>query len=60
MVSIKNIGSKTIWGFGLAIILGLAQTFGIAADPGVLQNTVDGLQAIFAIIGIWGARDAVR
>jgi len=60
MVSETNLGSKTIWGFGLAIIIGIAQTFGVASDPGTTNLIAEFLQGAFSILGIWGTRDALR
>lgn len=48
--------SKTVWGFGLAGVIAIAQIFGVS----VAENTVaDFLKIITAFLGAYGLRDAM-
>jgi len=47
--------SKTIWGFGLALLIAFAQSNGIVADTNLVAEAA---QVITAIVGVIGARDA--
>lgn len=47
--------SKTLWGFGIAAIIGLSQAFGVVADENVIAATIQILSALF---GAYGLRDA--
>ncbi len=57
MVSENNWKSKTFWGFGLAILVGFLQHYGIVADESVIAGV---FQALGSLTGLWGARDALR
>lgn len=48
--------SKTVWGFGLAGIIALAQVFGIGASETLVAELVKVLTLLF---GAYGIRDAV-
>ncbi len=60
MKSETNWGSKTVWGFGLALLIGAGQALGIAADPGLTHQIANALQMIFSILGVAGFRSAIR
>ncbi len=47
--------SKTIWGFGLAAIIALAQVFGISASETAVASIV---QIVTLFFGGYGLRDA--
>lgn len=59
---VKKIGwgllkSKTVWGFGLAVVVGFAQTQGIVADANMVAQVVE---AFGWLLGIVGARDVLN
>ena len=47
--------SKTLWGFGIAALVVLAQTFGLV-DSNVLTETIKTLSGLF---GVYGLRDSI-
>ena len=49
--------SKTIWGFGLALVIAFAQTQGIVADSNMIANAG---QLLATLLGLVGARDALN
>jgi len=56
-MSETNIGSKTIWGFGVAFLIGGLQATGFVDASGVFANLV---QYVGTLFGLWGARNALR
>jgi hypothetical protein len=48
--------SKTMWGFGLAALIAVAQMFGIGYSDAVVTQLIQVLSALF---GTYGLRDAV-
>jgi hypothetical protein len=49
--------SKTIWGFGLAILIAFAQSNGIVADSNLIAEIA---QLLTTVLGVIGARDALN
>lgn len=48
--------SKTLWGFGVAGIIAIAQIYGVSASEGQIASLVQILSALF---GTYGVRDAI-
>lgn len=48
--------SKTMWGFGLATLIAVAQLFGISASESMIAQLVQALSGLF---GVYGLRDAM-
>ena len=48
--------SKTMWGFGLAGLIGIAQVFGVTYSEASVSQIV---QILSALLGAYGVRDAI-
>lgn len=57
MVSETNLKSKTVWGFGLFLLIGTLQHVGWLPDA---SWVAEGIQWLTGILGITGLRDALR
>lgn len=49
--------SRTVWGFGLAVLIAFAQANGVVADTNTVAEII---QALSAVLGIIGARQAIK
>jgi hypothetical protein len=49
--------SKTMWGFGVAAIIAVAQQLGVVADSNIIANLGEILSALF---GAYGLRSALK
>lgn len=43
--------SKTVWGFGIAILIAFAQANGIVANESLIANLIETFGWIFGVIG---------
>jgi len=50
------LASKTVWGFGIAGLLGLGQLWGV---PGAEHIAADTVQILAGLLGLYGLRDAI-
>ena len=49
--------SRTVWGFGLAVLIGAAQANGLVADSNLIAEVA---QLLTTVLGIVGARGALK
>ncbi len=56
-MSETNLTSKTIWGFALAFLIGGLQSTGLVGSENFIAELI---QYISTVIGLWGARNALR
>ena len=57
MTSETNLTSKTVWGFGIFLLVGGLQTVGWLPDA---SWVAEGVQWLAALFGVNGLRDAFR
>lgn len=57
MASERNLKSKTVWGFGIFLLVGAFQTIGWLPDA---SWVVEGIQWLSALLGVNGVRDIFR